>query len=144
MVGLFSYACLILYSQDLLCFVIDNKIATMVIAMSFSTAVMYCDELLPQLQDSWFLNNIIAVMVAGAFIKFVIIRRLKTAIWALGVMWAFFWLREFAVYWGLQKYDQGTGIRIVPLFLQVPHLFDVDSEATYACSAFGSSKVLLD
>lgn len=96
-VSLFSLGCLFLYAQDLLCFVLDEKRVIMGVAVVFSVGVILCDELVPVLEDSWFLNNMVAFMVAGAFIKFVIIRRLKTAIWALGLLWAFSWLRHFAI-----------------------------------------------
>ena len=82
-------------------------------------------------------------MVAGAFIKFVIIRRLKTAIWAIALMWVFSLLRQFAIHFQIQEYDQGVGIRIVPLFLQIPKIELFDDFADYACSAFGSSKVIM-
>lgn len=99
---------------------------------------MICDYFVPTLQDAWFINDIIAVMVAGAFIKFIIIRKMKTSIWALGLLWIFCIIREFAKNIGLQQFDQGLGMRVVPLFLQLPA---IDDSSTITCSAFGTSKV---
>lgn len=89
-IGVFSLACLVLYSQDLLMMIFceRNKVA-FVIGILFSVTVIYLDYFLDQLKDAFFLNNIIAIMVAGAFIKFVIIRKMKSAIWALALMWVF-------------------------------------------------------
>lgn len=92
--------------------------------------------------DAWFLNDIIAIMIAGAFIKFVIIRKIKTSIWAIGLLWVFCIMREFAKHFRLQKFDQGLGIRVVPLFLQLPAQF-LDKNSTITCSAFGSTKVCI-
>jgi hypothetical protein len=78
------------------------------------------DYFLPQVQDAWFLNDIIAIMVAGSFIKFLIIRKIKSALGGLILMWCFCVFREFIKQVGMQKFDQGLGIRVVPLYLQLP------------------------
>lgn len=96
-----------------------NRVAFL-IGFVFSLTIMGLDFFVPMVRDAWFLNDVIAVMVAGAFIKFVIIRKIKSAVWALALMWVFCVFREFAKQFGLQKFDQGLGIRIVPLFLQMP------------------------
>lgn len=119
-VGMFSFLCLVIYSQDLLLWICQSNKISFIIGFLFSTVVLGLDFFMPQLQDAWFLNNIIAIMVAGAFIKFVIIKKMRTAIWGLALMWIFCIFREFAKQFGLQKFDQGFGIRIVPLFLQMP------------------------
>ena len=59
-------------------------------------------------------------MIAGAVIKFVIIRKMKVAIWALLLMWVFCVIREFAKQFHIQKFDQGFGIRVLPIFVQLP------------------------
>lgn len=119
-VGMMELVCMVMYSQDLLMLVCQKNRVAFGLGFLFSGAVMGLDFWEPRLRDAWFLNDIIAVMVAGAFIKFVIIRKIKTAVWALGLLWIFCVFREFAKQFGLQKFDQGLGIRIVPLFLQMP------------------------
>ena len=95
----------------------------------------------PYFDGAYFLNDLIAFMVAGAFIKFMIIRKLKSSIWAIVAMWVFFFLRQFAVRIGFLTFDEGLSIRIVPLFLQIPIVGQSDPNS-YVCSAFGSSKVI--
>lgn len=119
-VGILELVCLVMYSQDLLMLCIQRNRVAFVLGFVLSVTVMGLDFFAPKLRDAWFLNNIIAVMVAGAFIKFVIIRKMKSAVLALALMWVFCLFREFAKQFGLQKFDQGLGIRIVPLFLQMP------------------------
>lgn len=65
-----------------------NRVAFL-LGFTFSLAVLATDFFIEELKDAWFLNNIIAIMVAGAFIKFVIIRKIKSALWALILMWIF-------------------------------------------------------
>lgn len=119
-VGMFELVCLVMYSQDLLMLFCQKNRIAFLIGFVFSVMVMGLDFFVPMVRDAWFLNDVIAVMVAGAFIKFVIIRKLKSAVWALGLLWVFCIFREFAKQFGLQKFDQGLGVRIVPLFLQMP------------------------
>lgn len=109
-----------MYSQDLLMLCFSQNRIAFVFGFLFSLAVMGLDFFYSELQDAWFLNDIIAIMVAGAFIKFVIIRKVKSAVWALGIMWVFCAFREFAKQFGLQRFDQGLGYRSVPLFFQLP------------------------
>lgn len=57
------------------------------------------------LTGAFFLNDIIAIMIAGAFIKFVVIRKLKTSIWAIVAMEIFFMVRQFAIKFHILNYD---------------------------------------
>lgn len=109
-------------------------------SICLSLVLILSDEICPFLEGSWILNNVIALLFAGAFIKFIIIRKIKTAIWALALMWFFSCVRQSAIFLGWQEFDQGMGIKILPLFLQFPAQF-FDHEDAYVCSAFGSSKV---
>lgn len=77
-----------------------NRIAFL-IGFVFSVVVMGLDFFAPMVRDAWFLNDVIAVMVAGAFIKFVIIRKLRSAVWALSLLWVFCIFREFAKQFGI-------------------------------------------
>lgn len=73
----------------------SNRIA-FTLGLSFSFLILGLDYFMPEVEDAWFLNNIIAIMIAGAFTKFIIIRKFKSAIWGLSFMWVFCFLREFA------------------------------------------------
>lgn len=140
-VGIFELFCLVMYSQDLAMLVTERKRISYLFGLIFGIIIMICDYFVPILTDAWFLNDIIAIMIAGAFIKFVIIRKMKSSVWAIGMLWIFCILREFAKYMRIQKFDQGLGIRVVPLFLQLPAEY-LDNSTTITCSAFGSSKII--
>jgi hypothetical protein len=49
------------------------------------------------LTDAWFINDLIAIFVAGTLIKFVVIKKMRTSIIPLGILWVFFIVRQFAV-----------------------------------------------
>jgi hypothetical protein len=133
---------MVTYSQDLLMMYIDRSNTTFIIGFLFTFVVFVLDNFLAETKDAWFLNDIIAIMVAGAFIKFVIIRKMKTAVWAIVLMWVFCILREFAKQFHLQKFDQGFGIRVLPIFVQLPTNW-IDDASSLTCSAYGSSKVFI-
>lgn len=84
---------MIAYSQDLLMLFIDRNNVTLVIGVIFTITVLFFDNFGSVVEDAWFLNDIIAIMIAGAFIKFFIIRKMKNAIWAIVMMWVFCLLR---------------------------------------------------
>lgn len=88
-IGMFCFVCLVMYSQDLLMWICKHNKIAFIFGFIFSCAVMGLDFFMPEVKDAWFLNDVISIMVAGAFIKFVIIKKLKTAVWGLGLMWVF-------------------------------------------------------
>lgn len=92
--------------------------------------------------DAWFINDIIAILVAGTLIKFVVIKKMRASIIPLIIFWLFFVFRQFAIDFRIQNFEQAMEIRIIPLFLQIPTIFN-DDNIGYPCSAFGTSKVLL-
>ena len=49
------------------------------------------------LTDAWYINDLIAIFVAGTLIKFVVIKKMRTSIIPLGILWVFFIVRQFAV-----------------------------------------------
>ena len=141
MLGFFSFICFFLYTQDLLSYLSDRHILIIIIALILSLTVILADSPLCSFLDgAYFLNDLVAFMVAGAFIKFIIIRKLKVSIWAVAAMWLFFTFRQFAVKIAILIFDEGLSIRINPLFLQIP-IIGSDNPNSYVCSAFGSSKV---
>lgn len=138
--GIIEFICIVIYTQDLLMLAIQRAYVALAIAVCFAMTVMGLDNFVGEVTDAWFLNDIIAVMIAGAVVKFVIIRKMKTAVWALGLMWIFCLFREFAKQFHLQKFDQGFGIRILPIYVQLPTYW-IDDSSSLSCSAFGTSKV---
>lgn len=90
--------------------------------------------------DAWFVNDLIAIFVAGTMIKFVVIKKMRTSIIPMLILWSSFVLRQFAIDFQIQNFEQALEIRIIPLFLQIPTLLN-DSHSGYPCSAFGTSKV---
>jgi len=49
------------------------------------------------LTDAWYINDLIAIFVAGTLIKFVVIKKMRTSIIPLAILWVFFIVRQFAV-----------------------------------------------
>lgn len=49
------------------------------------------------LTDAWYINDLIAIFVAGTLIKFVVIKKMRTSIIPLTILWVFFIVRQFAV-----------------------------------------------
>jgi hypothetical protein len=92
--GFFALLCMLLYLQDLLLGFIKKNSSSYLISFIISVSVMACDYFIPQTKDAWFINDIIAVAVAGAFIKFIIIYKLKGSIFGLVVLWVFCLFRE--------------------------------------------------
>lgn len=78
-----------MYSQDLLMLVCQKNRIAFLFGFIFGVTIIGLDYFAPGVRDAWFLNDLIAIMVAGAFIKFVIIRKVKTAIWAIALFWIF-------------------------------------------------------
>lgn len=87
-----------MYTQDLLLYLFEDRKIVFVMAFIFGFGLIICDELVDAVEGSWMLNDIISILVAGTYIKFVIIRKIKTAIWALALMWAFCCFRQYLIY----------------------------------------------
>jgi hypothetical protein len=129
-----------LYFVDLTSIFLDNT--KIIIAFSFIVAstILIVDIFL--FPNAWFVNNLIAIFVAGALIKFVVIKKLKAAVFPLCFLWLFFILRQFAIDFRLENFMQAMRIKIIPLFLQIPAILN-DNPDGYICSAFGTSKVYM-
>jgi hypothetical protein len=56
--------------------------------------------------DAWFVNDLIAIFVAGTMIKFVVIKKMRTSIIPMLILWAFFVLRQFAIDFQIQNFEQ--------------------------------------
>lgn len=137
-VMVFSLVSLFLYFIDVTSICLDHTKAILTISLLLALAIGLLDVIL--LPDAWFINNFIGILVAGALIKFIVVKSLKSAIGPLLFLWLFFVLRQFAVLAHLENFEQVLQIKIVPLFLQLPAMLGDDQEG-YLCSAFGTSKV---
>ena len=54
--------------------------------------------------DAWFVNNLIAVFVAGTMIKFVVVKKMRTSIFPMLLLWVFFVVRQFAIDFQIQNF----------------------------------------
>ena len=93
--NLFGFACMFVYLADILCICFSRVIQVAVISGVLSMVIAICDVLI--LPNAWFLNDVVAICVAGAIIKFIVIKKLKTATVPLFILWIFFLIRQFAV-----------------------------------------------
>lgn len=74
-----------------------NKTAAIVSVSLFLTLLIALIQVLV-LPDAWPLNDLIATFVAGALIKFVVVKKLKQALLPLFFLWIFFIFRQFMVF----------------------------------------------
>ena len=95
------------------------------------------------LPDVWYINNLLGILVAGALIKFIVIKKLKSAIIPMLFLWFFFILRQFPLLLRIEEFHEALQIRIIPLFLQLPAMLG-DNPEGFVCSAFGTSKVIFN
>lgn len=73
-----------------------NKTTAIVGTSLFMTILVGALDLMI-LPDAWPVNNLIGILVAGALIKFVVVKKLKTAVFPLLFLWVFFLFRQFIV-----------------------------------------------
>jgi hypothetical protein len=136
----FTFVAMTGYLTDILSICIDNTTLIVTFAIIISIMITITDVIV--LPDAWFINNLIAILVSGALIKFIVIKKLKSSILPLTFLWLFFILRQFAISFHIQNFMQAMQIKIVPLFFQIPTIFSDDPDG-YICSAFGTSKVII-
>ena len=139
LVMLVALVCSIIYFIDLvsICF---SKMAFIVGISVFIGLILGVLDIIV-FPDAWPINNIIGIFVAGTLTKFIVIKKLKSAVIPLGILWLFFVFRQFIIFFHLENFEQALQNKIVPLFLQIPAILGDDSNG-YICSAFGTSKVI--
>jgi hypothetical protein len=120
----FSFCCIFLYAQDVISITMDNKVIIYILAFIASGLLLFVDMFI--LDDIWFINNLIAIIVAGSMIKFIVIRKLKSALLPLTLLWLFFILRQCGIVFRLQNFQNAMQIQIAPLFLQIPAFLQDD------------------
>ena len=54
--------------------------------------------------DAWFVNNLIAIFVAGTMIKVVVVKKMRTSIFPMLLLWVFFVVRQFAIDFQIQNF----------------------------------------
>jgi hypothetical protein len=98
----FSLLFLCLYFADILAYCSDKPMMIYSIATVIGAFIIITDMLI--LTDAWFINNLIAIFVAGTMIKFVVIKKMRTSIIPMLLLWIFFVLRQFAIDLQLQNF----------------------------------------
>ena len=137
MVAVVAIVLIAIYGMDLLNIFMEEKIPIFAIAVLFSLGLVFVDEFI--LEDFWYINDIVAILVPGCIIKFVVIRKMKTSMIPLVILWAFSIARQFIP---IQSVAKEISISIFPLHLQIPACFGDDPDG-YSCSAFGTSKIII-
>ena len=138
LVMLFALVCSFIYFIDIASIFLSNTKTIIAVSLVFTLLIGVIDIIV--LPDAWPINNLIGIFVAGALIKFIVIKKLKNAVIPLTFLWIFFVFRQFIIFLHVQNFEQALKVKIVPLFLQIPAIFGDDSYG-FICSAFGTSKV---
>ena len=92
----FSLGCSTIYFIDIFTICLSNTYLIIGLSIGLTLVLGVVDILI--FPDAWIVNNIIAVLVAGALIKFIVIKKLKTALFPLGFLWIFFIFRQFIIF----------------------------------------------
>ncbi len=93
--SLFCFMASWLFLNDIFNKFIEKYLITIALSFVLVFLIMLLDLLI--VEDAWFLNDIIAFMVAGALIKFVVIKRLKASLLPLSTLWLCFAIRQFVI-----------------------------------------------
>ena len=96
MVMAFSLGCSIIYFIDIFTIFLSNTMLIIGLSVVLALVLGVVDVVI--LPDAWPVNNIIAILVAGALTKFIVIKKLKTAVFPLAFLWIFFIFRQFIIF----------------------------------------------
>jgi len=102
LVMLFALGCSALYFIDIFTIFLSNTVLIMGLSIFLTLTLGVIDIVV--LPDAWPINNFIAVLVAGALIKFIVIKKLKTALIPLAFLWLFFVFRQFIIFLHLENF----------------------------------------
>lgn len=91
----FSFLFIFLFFSDIVSCCSDKLTVIYGVAFLLCSFILTLDMVI--LDDAWFINDLIAIFVAGTLIKFVVIKKMRTSIIPLAILWAFFIVRQFAV-----------------------------------------------
>jgi len=90
-----AFLAVMIYLVDIASFFFEKIIFIYGISFIFSTALIILDMFV--FVNAWFFNDIIALLTVGALIKFIVIKKIKSAILPLTFLWIFFVFRQFAI-----------------------------------------------
>jgi hypothetical protein len=93
LIALWSLACIVVYAVDILNIFMEKRVIMFSLAIVFAVGLLGLDLFI--LVDYWYLNNLIAILVSGCIIKFIVIRKLRTSILPLFILWLFSVMRQF-------------------------------------------------
>ncbi|MCB0369072.1 MAG: hypothetical protein KDD45_06370 [Bdellovibrionales bacterium] len=93
-----------IYFIDIFSICFTNRLQIVVVSVVVSLLLGILDILL--LPNAWPVNNIIGVLVAGAVIKFVVIKKLKDAVFPLVFLWLFFIFRQILIWTHFYTFTQ--------------------------------------
>lgn len=83
------------YIIDIVSFFLENTILIYGSSIFISCFLIIMDMFI--FPNAWFLNDIIAILLTGTCIKFVVIKKVKAAVLPLAFLWIFFIIRQFAI-----------------------------------------------
>jgi hypothetical protein len=98
----FSFACIYVYFQDISSIFIDKMMITIILSFISTALLIFIDMII--LDDVWYINNIIAIIVSASMVKFIVIRKLKSSLIPLTILWLFFILRQCGILFHLQDF----------------------------------------
>ena len=90
---MFSVIFATLYFIDITSIFLNSTPLIIFISIILSIAIAVVDVII--LPNVWYINNLLGMLVAGALIKFIVIKKIKTALLPLLFLWIFFILRQF-------------------------------------------------
>ena len=98
----FSLLFLWVYFADIIAYCSDKPMMIYTVAAVVAFLIIALDVLI--LIDAWFVNNLIAIFVAGTMIKFVVVKKMRTSIFPMLLLWVFFVVRQFAIDFQIQNF----------------------------------------
>ena len=91
----FALFCCGIYFVDILSIFLNHNIS--IIGLSILLCLILGVLEIIVIPDSWPVNDLIAIFVAGGLTKFVVIKKLKNAVLPLGFLWLFFIFRQIII-----------------------------------------------
>jgi hypothetical protein len=98
----FSLVFLLIYFADIIAYCSDKPMMIYSIAAVIAILIIGIDMII--LIDAWFVNNLIAIFVAGTMIKLVVVKKMRTSIFPMLLLWVFFVMRQFAIDFQIQDF----------------------------------------
>lgn len=97
-----ALACNLLYYIDISSICLSKNAVIVGFSLVVTILIGILDVFI--LPDAWPVNNFIGIFVAGTLIKFVVIKKFKSAILPLLFLWIFFIFRQFIVVFHLSSF----------------------------------------